>query len=942
MKKNGNQYWYDYVDINLLLKNNSNNSQDYKVIDATSQDDLNLVQTINSAVSVFEVDSSCNVVVIPINLGDNNDEGIYEGSHWVGLVIRRNNDKLEAFYSDSFGIPINNTLSDLTQILENHEIKVSDLSGKQQSNNYDCGPWVVFNLDSIARTGKLAKDIKNNDILQQRNKLTELSQSFERVLITQSSDEEKEIYIENKVQDTKKQDKHNLYKEGKEKILIINDKEIELLEKTFSEVKLEKGKSNNNLKFLINTIAYVPSDNTHSSDSSDGEDYSLDKKLFNEIDLKDKDTFPYKTFKKITKAKNIKTKEVKLTESEELGSLNNVQDENVIINKSSKLSRVAEPLLQKLEQNAFDLNEKDKLQTIKVSIGFNRPKSLSNRLNKILTDELECKSSSKINHEKFGFFWHYNWYDKKGKSVDYTIVQKFYRQFKTIDKKKAQEFRKINEKTAGLKIIESTDKAIKQKGTLIPYQELREYVKNHNKTQELVKAFKDQDKEKNDIIYFSFIDADTISFNGIYSAYLRIHNKYFKENNVSPTVMSTGYEFDGKGKNYPFKIGSQIDREIRIATAKHIPLGVYYPEPNFCVLLPPSTLTLPESFIDKKIKPKGTSESVALLRKVKLRENAIFTFSEDKPVITDIPLRAKYTKKTKDKIKFSEDFTKGGLPTKEDVKGLRQMSQSHFFEGIWLDNLYINKGIVIYSNYYKFKGLITTFLKNIENFDELIKEHCKPNTLSKIINARLEVNKVIKNFKEFSEIVDINEIITLYKGSEELDKSENISLFLEDYELNNKIIEFIEENHDGDYKDEIEEEHFTLEDALDFSITTESHDERQADFTTPILSALIQKGELSTVYDLINSIEKFFVNKMEKFIEFLNEEDSGGKTALFYALIIDNEILISKLKNLGATTKYIPKRDNMYDDLITVKKVGEDSDTELSGISSVNTDSENE
>lgn len=50
--------------------------------------------------------------------------------------------------------------------------------------------------------------------------------------------------------------------------------------------------------------------------------------------------------------------------------------------------------------------------------------------------------------------------------------------------------------------------------------------------------------------------------------------------------MSTGYEFAKVEASYPLHVGSKLERIIRIETAKFLPKGVYYPEPNFCVLLP--------------------------------------------------------------------------------------------------------------------------------------------------------------------------------------------------------------------------------------------------------------------------------------------------------------------------------------------------------------------
>ena len=87
MTKNSIEYWYDYLDVNILLKSKSNNDCDYKIIEAASQDNLNLVQKVNEAVSRLQIYEES--VVIPINLGNSDTTGNYQGSHWVALVIKK-------------------------------------------------------------------------------------------------------------------------------------------------------------------------------------------------------------------------------------------------------------------------------------------------------------------------------------------------------------------------------------------------------------------------------------------------------------------------------------------------------------------------------------------------------------------------------------------------------------------------------------------------------------------------------------------------------------------------------------------------------------------------------------------------------------------------------------------------------------------------------------
>lgn len=102
-KSDINEDWYDYIDINLLLKAKSNNNQHYKVIEAASQDDLQLLQRVNKA--FLKLNALNKPVVIPINLGDKRLDGQYKGSHWVGLVIKNESGALKAFYNDSTWYP---------------------------------------------------------------------------------------------------------------------------------------------------------------------------------------------------------------------------------------------------------------------------------------------------------------------------------------------------------------------------------------------------------------------------------------------------------------------------------------------------------------------------------------------------------------------------------------------------------------------------------------------------------------------------------------------------------------------------------------------------------------------------------------------------------------------------------------------------------------------
>jgi hypothetical protein len=105
MAKNARTYWYDYVDIDNILKSKNNNNIDYYVEDAATQNNEQTLQRISDSITQLIANPTLTAMVIPINLGRIVD-GIYQGSHWVGLTIRRNQETelLEALYNDSLGV----------------------------------------------------------------------------------------------------------------------------------------------------------------------------------------------------------------------------------------------------------------------------------------------------------------------------------------------------------------------------------------------------------------------------------------------------------------------------------------------------------------------------------------------------------------------------------------------------------------------------------------------------------------------------------------------------------------------------------------------------------------------------------------------------------------------------------------------------------------------
>lgn len=488
--------------------------------------------------------------------------------------------------------------------------------------------------------------------------------------------------------------------------------------------------------FVINTIAHVPLAHDLNECDSDGEedDRTFDEKLF-DFNVNKVETYPF-VMKRHKKEDLKRSKVCKKDAAQRLEETNSVEGH-----------RMVQDFLTKLRDQGCEQGDKDEInKSVKVAIGLNRLRSLSTRKNNALYNELMAKFESNIECEVFGFFWKYTWYKCAIKNPRYPLsstnvkyekekfktVQKFYHQLKRRDKTKAEAFRDTVEKYC-----------------IVPYNSLRERVKNHPKTKQLVQKFRSINRDVP--IYFSLIDSDTINFNGIYSAYKRI----LKSSPQAPTIMTTGYEFPGGDKNYPFMVGSQIDRIIRATIAKYVPLGVYYPEPNLCVLLLPRCDELLESFLDASASDEKY-ESAILIRDIKnKRQNIVAIFSgTEPPLITSIPLRVREN----DKFLPSREFSYGASPSKEDITSLKNISQSHYRPYLMCQMLYVNRAYkLLYSMNRGIAGEIVGHFNSLFNapdssfWKDTLKKLISPSDghiVEGAANAFKEVKNIIAAFEK--------------------------------------------------------------------------------------------------------------------------------------------------------------------------------------------------
>lgn len=513
--------------------------------------------------------------------------------------------------------------------------------------------------------------------------------------------------------------------------------------------------------FIINPIMYVSgNESDDSSDEGYDKGWGIEKFDPNNFDENDKYKFPYRTFKiEKAKAKKGKDKIIKFNGfvnkdsnkanlSKELkteGLLKQLKSKDLLLSCAEKNTIQAEEtsvgdFLKKLYDEGLEGKDKENIKdTLAASICLNRPLSLSTRKNNLLKKEFKASpKNALITHDKFALYWSIPWYNTKGEKVDYTKVNHFYKKLKRFDKEhdteKAKKFREACEE-----------------GISVPYQELRELAKNHPYTAKLAELL----RTKNSDVYLSIVDGDTISFNGVYSAYIKIYN----QSTTSPTIMSTGYEFRQKNvEDRPFVECAKLDRSIRIETAKHFPLGTYYPEPNLCILIKPNLNSITESFIDKKRGDGISLESPILVSNIlKSRgPDIVCIFSGEDPLITAIPYRFRLTKNRKTKLKFSKEFIENGVISAEDFRKFDQIGQSKTDGREHAKALYYNKGFTLKGARGitgKFNGIVDNLFacnKNEENtYIKQLKEIIQEEENKKgIINAILASKNLKLDYKE--------------------------------------------------------------------------------------------------------------------------------------------------------------------------------------------------
>lgn len=603
-------------------------------------------------------------LLIPHLTPDTQDE------RWVGIVVRFKNKTasiIEYYASQTETMPMPERLVETLCNFYGHKANfVNKGDAIKQTDLFSCGPCTIENLINAAPN--------IHTIPRTTDDIRKLHKEQMRKFIEGINNKGKNFYFA-----MKRADAIKMFEEGisynPDNALLHYNKNIAKEESR----TLSGSDKDTETYFVVSTIFHAPI-NSFNGDSSEADEVDDDhKNLFesheiygeNENKSNDNISFPYYA----TKPRKIQTYESNGDPLEKFKGIIDGDLPGVDPNTSTK-SRLQAKFMKKLNDKGFEEGDKGKLSDIRVSIALNRMKSVSTRKNKSLTLEVKSKIKTDIEFEKFGFFWLCEWckYETE-ETVGFDEVRKFYKQLKKHNKKVAKKF------------IQLQEGKFENHRNNIPYQFVREYAKEHEFTKNLVVRLREKSKSKNRKanIYLSLIDNDVQDFNGVFSAYLRIVNGALDV----PTVMTTGYEYPlDQEYGRVFEFIGQEDRMIRVKTTFSLPLGTYFPEPNLCILIPKDKKTIPESFIDKN---RGNKlESAILLGDMqKKRPTARSIFSEDNPLITNIPKR----------VKGEKNFTAGlvllGKPSANDILRMHEVSQTNFDNWKWRNNLFVNRSILL-------------------------------------------------------------------------------------------------------------------------------------------------------------------------------------------------------------------------------------------------------
>lgn len=306
---------------------------------------------------------------------------------------------------------------------------------------------------------------------------------------------------------------------------------------------------------------------------------------------------------------------------------------------------------------------------VSVMLGLNKMRSMSTRKNRALKKAFNAIERCSIRYSKIAFYWDgiYKvscvgsepdscvW-----KVLPYEKIRKFYKQLKKVNPQLATEFQQ---------------KLESRKSEIVPYREIRDFIKNHTATKNLVKSFRDKSPQND--IYMVFFDADIQSLyrNTKSKGPLTLFDEYYLQKKYD--IFSTGYLIK-EPTNKPLELAVKADLTVRNAIAKHLKRGIYPTEPCMLIKILKGEETIEENFSSpsdtKYLSPKEMPILIdKILKKRNLDPQDSMLFDSRGAIVTQCPKRMIR--------EFSTVETNSNgliLWNLKDFSTMRDISQTHY------------------------------------------------------------------------------------------------------------------------------------------------------------------------------------------------------------------------------------------------------------------------
>lgn len=305
--------------------------------------------------------------------------------------------------------------------------------------------------------------------------------------------------------------------------------------------------------------------------------------------------------------------------------------------------------------------------------GMNRMRSLDQANNRQFDEAInQIPPTPFFATRVFGTQWVPEWHKRKDLTSEYRLhsPEKSYLHLKLLRPEAA---------IAVLEAIEGKAALPKNLKDQIPYQTIRQWIKDHPSSRAVVATL----QRNNNPLYWATMDDDCKALrikDGLFSVYDRLIRDHNARNQEFPDLLSTGY-YASEDALPILQLGFKIDMLVREAMNRVIPLSPYFPEPNLLLRI---THLFDTCFYTFK---KGKSLEGRRLIQNGLASGAIrkehVIFSAVEALITDEKRMIEETHKGKQVSPISKLGQKGTL------KALRGIPQSHLFTKNWVDNLYL-------------------------------------------------------------------------------------------------------------------------------------------------------------------------------------------------------------------------------------------------------------